>query len=180
MSRVSLVSKRYAKALFDSVQNKEAVLNELRVLVKIVNQDLEIRGFFESHLYSDTLKLGVLKKSCENKGLSSDLLNFVFILAEKGRVGCLDQILGAFESLVDAYNGVTRGTVHSAVKLDSDARQRIEGVVSHFVKRKVILSYSEDSALVGGVVAQVGGWTFEDTLDSHLRRLKEDLNRRAN
>jgi F-type H+-transporting ATPase subunit delta len=98
----------------------------------------------------------------------------------KGRLQHISDILTSFEEIVDSQNGIIRGSVRSAVKLDQDARQNIEKVVSHFVKKKVILTYSEDVSLVGGVVAQVGGWTFEDTLDSHLRRLKEDLNRRAN
>lgn len=180
MSRVSQISKRYAKALFEAVSNKESVLNELRVLVKTIAQDPSIISFFASHAHSDQLKKDILAKSLQGKGVSPELTNFMLVLAEKGRVGHLSDVLTAFEALVDSQNGVTRGTVRSAVKLDLEARQKIESVVSHFVKKKVILTYSEDSSLVGGVVAQVGGWTFEDTLDSHLRRLKEDLNRRAN
>jgi F-type H+-transporting ATPase subunit delta len=180
VSRVSQVSKRYAKALFEAVSNKEAVLNELRVLVKAFAQDPSILAFFSSHVESDSLKKQIMTKALEGKGVSNDLNQFLVLLAEKGRVSQLSDILNAFEMLVDEQNGVTRGTVRSAVKLDADAKQKIESVVSHFVKKKVILTYSEDSTLVGGVVAQVGGWTFEDTLDSHLRRLKEDLNRRAN
>lgn len=180
MSRVSQISKRYAKALFEAVANKEAVLNELRVVIKIMSEDSSIRNFFESHIYADSLKKDIVSSAFSSKGLSSDVVNFLMVLADKGRLGQLADILTSYEFLVDSQNGVTRGSVRSAVKLDAEARLKIESVVSHFVKKKVILTYSEDPTLVGGVVAQVGGWTFEDTLDSHLRRLKEDLNRRAN
>ncbi len=180
MSRVSEVAKRYAKALFSTVKNHENTLNQLRVVVKIISDDSAVSEFFNSHLHTDHLKKELVLKAFSGKGLSEELLNFLLILADKGRIQHLNDILTSFESLVDSENGVTRGVVRSAVKLDQDARQRIEGVVSHFVKKKVILTYSEDPTLVGGVVAQVGGWTFEDTLDSHLKRLKEDLNRRAN
>ncbi len=180
MSRVSQVSKRYAKALFESVPNKELALNELRVIVKLLCDDQVVFEFLSSHVYSDVVKRELINKAFQGKGVSAGTLNFLLLLTEKGRFHHLSDILASFEALVDAQNGITRGTVRSAVKLDQDARLRIEGVVSHFVKKKVILTYSEDTSLVGGVVAQVGGWTFEDTLDSHLRRLKEDLNRRAN
>lgn len=180
MRRVSQVSKRYAKALFGAVSNKELTLNELRVIVKIISEDSAVNEFFSSQIYSDAMKRDLIHKAFQDKGISADTFNFLGLLAEKGRFHHLEDILTSFETLVDAQNGITRGTVRSAVKLDQDARLRIEGVVSHFVKKKVILTYSEDTTLVGGVIAQVGGWTFEDTLDSHLRRLKEDLNRRAN
>lgn len=180
MSRVSLISKRYAKALFESTQNKESVLNELRVVVKILTDDKNVRDFFESHQSSESVKQEVINKSFQNKGLSQELLGLLLLMAQKNRLNHMGDLLVSYEALVDAQNNVTRGTVKSAVKLDVEARSKIEAVVSHFVKKKVILSYTEEPKLVGGVVAQVGGWTFEDTLDSHLRRLKEDLNRRAN
>lgn len=180
MSQVSSISKRYAKALHGAVKDKVATLTELRVLVKIISDDPGVEAFFCSHTHSDALKLEVLSHAIQGKGLSEEMASFLKLLVSKGRASHLRDTLTAYEALVDSDNGVMRGTVKSAVKLDADARQRIESVVSHFVKKKVILTYSEDHKLVGGVVAQVAGWTFEDTLDSHLRRLKEDLNRRAN
>lgn len=180
MKRVSQVSKRYAKALFEAVSNKEAALNELRVVARIISADATTVDFLSSQVQSDTLKKNIVKAAFEGKGVSQETLSFLEMLAENGRIHHLEDVLVSYEALVDAQNGLIRGTVKSAVKLDQDARLRIESVVSHFVKKKVILTYTEDSNLVGGVVAQVGGWTFEDTLDSHLRRLKEDLNRRAN
>lgn len=180
MSQSSPIAKRYAKALYGVVRDKVTALNELRVLVKIIFGDTVIENFFSSQSHSEAQKLEVLSKSIQDKGLSEEVSNFLKLLISKGRITHLQDILTAYEALVDADNSVIRGTVKSAVKLDADARHRIEGVVSHFVNKKVILNYTEDPRLVGGVVAQVGGWTFEDTLDSHLRRLKEDLNRRAN
>ncbi len=180
MSRVSIISKRYAKALFEAAQNKEMTLNELRLVVKIITEESEIKEFFESHQIQERIKIDVLNKSFENKGITEVTRGLLYTMARRNRFQHLNDVLISYEALVDSQNNVTRGTVKSAVKLDSEARLKIETVVSHFVKKRVILAYLEDPKLVGGVVAQVGGWTFEDTLDSHLRRLKEDLNRRAN
>lgn len=180
MSPVSQVSKRYAKALFAVVKNKELVLNELRVVSRVIESDPALASFFGSTINSNVEKKEIISKAIESKGISPDLESFLLLLAEKGRFHHLNDILISYETLVDEQNGLARGVVRSAVKLDQESRVKIESVVSHFVKKKVILTYTEDPTLVGGVVAQVGGWTFEDTLDSHLRRLKEELNRRAN
>ena len=180
MSRAAQLANRYAKALFASVENKEDCLNQLRAFVGIIKNDSAIAEFFNSKTEGHLVKKSVLEKSLSGKGLGSGLESFLLLLAERGRFGLLSEILKDYEALVDSVNGVIRGTIKSAVKLDQDARTRIEKVVSHFINKKVILTFSEDPSLVGGVVAQVGGWTFEDTLNSHLTRLKEDLNRRAN
>lgn len=180
MSRAAQLANRYAKALFASVENKEDCLNQMRSFVGIIKNDPSVSDFFTSKTESHLVKRNVLEKSLAGKGMGSQLESFLLLLAERGRFSLLNDILNDYEALVDSLNGVIRGTIKSAVKLDQDARSRIEKVVSHFINKKVILTFSEDPNLVGGVVAQVGGWTFEDTLNSHLTRLKEDLNRRAN
>jgi F-type H+-transporting ATPase subunit delta len=48
------------------------------------------------------------------------------------------------------------------------------------LNKKIILTYKEDPTLLGGVVAQVGGWTFDDSIETHLIKMNEELNRRAN
>ena len=58
-------------------------------------------------------------------------------------------------------------------------RKRIEETVSAVTKKKVILNFTVDPKLLGGMTAQVGGWTFDDSLETHLTRLSEDLNRRS-
>jgi F-type H+-transporting ATPase subunit delta len=63
-------------------------------------------------------------------------------------------------------------------RLAQESRTKIEDIVTKVTRKKVILSFVEDAKLIGGTVAQVGGWTFDDSLESHLRRLNEDLNRR--
>ncbi len=180
MNQLSIISKRYAKALYAVVKDKVAALNELRVIIKIISEDTAVNSFFSSSLYSEQQKLEIFDKATLGKGLSEDITHFLKLMIGNGRSNHLQDTLLAYEALVDAENGVTRGVVRSAIKLDSEARHKIESVVSQFIKKKVILNYSEDPKLVGGILAQVCGWTFEDTLDSHLRRLKEDLNRRAN
>jgi F-type H+-transporting ATPase subunit delta len=178
--QISQVALRYAKALHQVSKNHKETLDQLIVIEKIISQEKETKDFFNSHLVADTQKIEVLKKAFEGKGLSEDCQNFIILLGQNARVSQLNDILIAFENLVDQENGVTRGEVKSSAKLDSDERKRIESVVEKVTHKKVILTYSEDSKLAGGVVAQVGGWTIEDTVESHLTRLKEDLNRRTN
>lgn len=180
MIQVSQIAAKYAKALFQVCNDHEAVLKQLKVIEGIITSDAQILELFSSHLVTDLQKFDIIKKSFENKGLLNECFNLVLVLAEKGRISIIKDVLLAFESLVDLKNGVTRGTVKSSTALDSEEKINIENVVSKVTQKKVILSFSEDSKLVGGVVAQVGGWTIEDTVESHMTRLKEDLNRRAN
>ena len=90
------------------------------------------------------------------------------------------EISNAFEAIIDEERGFVRGLVRSAEVLSPEARTRTEEAIKKVINKKIILSFVKDPNLLGGMVAQVGGWTFDDSLESHLIRLGEDLNRRAN
>lgn len=180
MIQASQVALTYAKALHQVCVNDQEMLKQLRIIENIIYQEKEVMAFFNSNLVAESQKLDVLKKSFGDKGLAEDCYNFIILLCQNARVNQLVDIVRAFEYFVDQKNCVTRGEVKSAVRLDAEERKRIETVVEKVTHKKAILTYSEDLKLAGGVVAQVGGWTIEDTVESHLTRLKEDLNRRTN
>jgi F-type H+-transporting ATPase subunit delta len=123
-------------------------------------------------------KIAALKAALSGK-LSQELTNTLILLAEKNRLEIFNELVSAFEAISDGDHGVTRGTVRSASPLSAEARQQIEDTVTKVTKKKVILNFTEDSKLLGGMVAQVGGWTFDDSLETHLTRMSEDLNRRS-
>ncbi|MFZ4405339.1 MAG: F0F1 ATP synthase subunit delta, partial [Pseudobdellovibrionaceae bacterium] len=48
-------------------------------------------------------------------------------------------------------------------------------ILSKKLNKKIILTSQKDPSLLGGLVAQVGGWTFDDSLKAHLSKLEEIL-----
>lgn len=181
--RASEVSKRYAKALLAVAKQKgihaRAQL-EIQALANAFSADVAIQSFVSNPMISADDKVSSVKKALEGKGLSEEVLNTVVLLAEKNRLEILDQVAHAYQDLLDLEEGLTRGIVRSAQPLSADAQKDIEQKVGKILNKKIILTYQQDPKLLGGVVAQVGGWTFDDSIDSHLKKLNEELNRRAN
>lgn len=178
---ISEVSKRYAKALYEITQangSNDLVLSELKTLGKILNTDTHISEFILSPLVSTENKIHVLKTTLSGK-VSQDIINTLHLLADKNRLSIVAEIIEAFELISDESKGMTRGIVRSAANLNADEKQKIETTVNKVIKKKVILNFEEDKNLLGGMIAQVGGWTFDDSLDSHLKSINEDLNRRT-
>ena len=176
------VSLRYANALYDlsSCSGKQSlILSELKALENLFVKDKEVQEFFASPLIKDVEKENVLKKSVKDKGLSEDVSNFVLILAQKGRMSIFSEVILSFQERSDKANGIVRGEVMSANPLSQEEKQEIQNVISGVIKKKVILTYIEDPNLIGGLVATVGSYTFNDTLTSHLTRLNDDLKRRT-
>lgn len=182
LTRYSEVSRRYADSLFQLASessSQQKVLDEIRGLNEAFAKDSEIQNFFASQVVQASDKAQALKATLESASVSEELKSFLLLLGEKNRLSLFDEIVAAFQDIADKNNGVTRGTVRSSYSLSSEERSEIEGIVKKATNQNVILNYIEDSSVIGGLVAEVGSYTFDDSIQAHLKRLKEELNRSA-
>lgn len=179
--RYSEVAQRYAKALF-YLAKENGTANEtheqLKFLSAAIKKDQEILDFLTSPLVTKSEKEKVFTDGL-NGEFSGETKNFLLLLAKKGRVHLIPEIVIAFQTLIDEANSVTRGKVRSATVLSEVELDKIKETVSKITNKKVILTFEEDKSLIGGLVAEVGSFTFDDSLTSHMARLNEELNRRG-
>lgn len=180
--RINEASRRYARALYEITKvakSQEKTLSELRVVAEALTSDADVATYLQSPVVPVEQKEAVLKKALDGK-ISIDLMNLVRLLAEKRRLELVGEISAAYEMISDEEHSVTRGTVRAPTALSQEDRKKIEDIVMKVTGKKVILAFTEDPKVLGGMVAQVGGWTFDDTLSSHLTRMNEELNRSFN
>ena len=180
--RVSELGLRYAKAAYGLAaekNNQEKVFTDLRSLSELFEKDADIKAFLASPVIKPEQKIEVLKKAMAGSGLSEEALQLLILLADKERLPLFEQVFHAFQTLLDKANGVSRGVVRSAVALGNTERQQIESIVEKAINKKVIMTYKVDPSVIGGLVAQVGSYTFDDSIDAHLRKLNEELKRRT-
>lgn len=175
-----LLATRYAKAIYTLAKDKneqDAVFDQLRILSEALHMDKDVGQFLFSPVIRPAEKVAALEKVMATLAFSNALKNFVLLLGKKNRLGIFREILTAYQQITDDAHGVTRGTVRSATVLAPEERKRIETLVGRATKKQVILSYKEDPSLLGGLVAEVGSFTFDDSLISHLKRINEQLTR---
>jgi F-type H+-transporting ATPase subunit delta len=181
--RYDEIAKRYAKALYQLATDHKTeakVFEDLRALQKIIHDVPEALAYFDSPIVEKRGREASLKQAFSSKGLSEEVVSFMLLLAHKNRLGILTQIIEAFQNEIDSANGVTRGTVESAITLSPEERKILESTVRKVTKKEVILTYKTNPKVIGGMVARVGGYTFDDTIQSHLIRMNDDLKRRVN
>lgn len=175
--------KQYAKALFEvagDVQTKTSYLNEMRSVEKILIENEVIVNFFKSVEVSAESKLQILSKALNSKlGFSENVVNTIKLLIERNKISYFSKIVLAYQDLNDEANGLIRGTVKSAQELDSSQRKSISDKIESVLKKKVILDYELDAKVIGGLKAQVGSYTFDDTFQTHLKKMKDQINRRT-
>lgn len=176
------LAKRYAKALFGLARengNQDRVLADLRALNTAFSADATVTDFFNSPMISAAQKSEALKKALSGKDATAEVNQFLMLLAEKGRLGIFSEAVEAFQDEIDAANNVCRGVVRSTTTLGPSERTQIEKTVEGVLKKKVIMTYKVDPSVIGGLVAQVGSHTFDDSLSTHLKRMSEELKRNS-
>ena len=178
--RYSELAVRYSNSLFDiSIEDvgPDRTFNEILSFQSFLDGEKDIKSFFESPLIQAQEKEGALREALTKADLSGSTQSFLLLLAKKDRISLLPEIVAAFQERTDADHGVTRGQVRSALVLGPQQRQELEKTLQGLTGKKVILTFKEDPELIGGVVAEVGSYTFDDSLKSHLNRLSEEINR---
>ena len=179
--RFSEIAKRYAVAIYDlaaETKSQDKYYEELKKIAELFSSEKSFSDFADSPLVKAADKESSVQKSLAGAGLSKEIESLVSLLAQRNRLGLLQQIVSAYEARNDNLNGITRGEVRSVSPLGTSARQEIEQQVGRATQKKVVLNFKEDKNIVGGIVAQVGSLSFDDSLASHLRRIEENLNRR--
>lgn len=180
--RCSAIAKRYASALYSLAKENQAsekIFSDLRELKNIFEQNKKINNLLISPLIQSNIKESFFKSALKESGLSQMTEHFIYLLAKKNRLGLFYEIVKAYELKSDTDHGVTRGVVQSASVLSGNERIEVESMVAQATKKQVILKYEENASLIGGVVVEVGSYTFDDSLASHLKRLKDELKRRS-
>lgn len=176
------IASRYAKAIYGLAKEKneqDSIFKQMRVIQEALSSDKEIQDFIHSPLFRPSDKVKAIEAMIAKTQVSDLLKNFLLLLAKKNRLGIFAELLTAYETISDEAHGVTRGTVRSATPLGPEDRKHIEELVSKATKKQVILTYKEEPGLLGGLVADVGSFTFDDSLISHLKRINEQLTRSA-
>lgn len=180
---VSVIASRYASALVDVVTapgskiEGSAATQQLREIEATVNSSPQLRGILQNPAISRPRKRAVIGRIADATGVAPQIRNFLFVAADRGRIGQLSEIREAFETLLDQRLGFMRADVTSAQALDASQRERLEAQLKRISGKSIRSFYSVDPALVGGVVARIGSTVYDGSVRGQLETLRRKLTR---
>lgn len=181
MSNGSL-SKRYARAIFSIATENNAIEKynaSLAEFVEVLNQnDAELMNA----LLTPAFKLeerkqvaGVVTQKMELDGM---LCNFINLLMDKDRLVLIHEITDFFSAMTDKHLGRVRATVQTAKELSETERQEVAqtlATASEVARENLIVAFSVNPDLIGGIWARVGDKTYDATIRTKLRSMRQTL-----
>jgi ATP synthase F1 delta subunit len=166
----------YAEALFDVAKDKgklDAIRDELGQFADALEGDRDLQVFFFSPYFSTAEKVEGLKRAVT--GADPELLNFLELLIEKGRMAEVFRMRRALDELWKHENRRIDVTVTSAVELDPAVVEKVGEEIERQTGQKVELASRVDGEILGGIVLQVGNMVLDASIRARLEKLRKSV-----
>lgn len=173
----SKVAKRYARALL-GLSSENAQLEswgaEVEKLARMVAAPA-IAVAFASPEVAPATKLEALAKIAEKLALSYPVRSFAAVVARHGRIEDLPAVAEAYRRMLDDLMGRARAVLTFAqAPSDAELAQVLSGLEA-IAHKKIMPTVNVDAALIGGVVAELEGKTYDGSLASRLAQAARRL-----
>lgn len=106
---------------------------------------------------------------------SEPFRNFVLLLAEKGRIGELQEIHAEWTRLLAAAERVLELELTTAVELSNAEAAEIVSKIERAAGRRVEAARHVDPELIGGLVLQAGSLRVDGSVRGRLQALRTEL-----
>jgi F-type H+-transporting ATPase subunit delta len=151
----------------------DAVREELEDLATAVEGVDDLRALLENPEVDSRVKADVLQQVVQ--GADELVVNFVRLLAEKGRAGEIQEVAADLEALAAAEQGILDVELTTATDLSEQEFGRILGRIESASGRKVQATRRVDPDLIGGIVLQAGSMRLDASVRGRLERLRHEL-----
>jgi F-type H+-transporting ATPase subunit delta len=171
------VSFRYSNALFllnGTLAQQEKRVDDLKKLTTFLQDRPKLKQFFLSPQIHKEEKSNLLKKLFSD-GLDKDLLRFLLLLLEKGRLKQLPDIVQQYHEIVKKNLGIQEVSLISAVPLENEAIKQLKEKLEKYYQKNVEILHKIDPQIIGGAILIVGYKMLDYSIKDRLANLKENL-----
>ncbi|WP_027389802.1 F0F1 ATP synthase subunit delta [Chrysiogenes arsenatis] len=171
-----VVAKRYAKAAYELLRdagNTELFFDQVVPFADEILNDKSLAGFFLNPTVQRELKVEVMQKA--TAAIDATCGRFLVLLANKGRLEIMREIIRAYEELYNAEKNIVQADVRSAFALSDTTKEEIRTCLEALTNKKITMEVSVDDSLIGGMTAQIGSTLYDGSVRGQLDKLKESL-----
>jgi F-type H+-transporting ATPase subunit delta len=173
----------YAKALLGATEKVGISDDVLGQLDSLIDDVLAKLPHFEASLCSPRVPLD-RKEAMLDRGfqgrMAPQLLNFLKILARRGRFECLRAIRRSARQLLNELRGRVEVLVRSAVPLDPSTTDLVADRLRAALSKDVTLTLEVDPEMLAGLVIRVGDTVYDGSVANQLNRLRDEMISRTN
>lgn len=175
------IAKVYADALFDLAKAAgtiDKIGAELQELASFQVQEPQFAEFLSSQVIDDDERERSLERMFRGR-VDDALLDTLQVMNQHGRIGLLPQLLRAFVLRIEEDRGQIEVRAISAVELSGVEQADVQTLAAQLTGRQPLMDYRIDPSIIGGLVLEVGGYRYDDSVRHNLDALRRRLLERS-
>ncbi len=178
MAEKTTIARPYAQAIFEIARDKGnlAKMGEALQILSAAVSDSSMASMIGNPDVSDEKIVGLLVDICGDRA-TTELSNFVKLLAEYDRLTVLPEISQHFDAYRAELESTVEAEVVSATELSDAQKQSITDSLKKRLGREVTLACKTDASLIGGAVIRAGDLVIDGSITSQLSKLGHALSR---
>ncbi len=174
-SKVSGVAQRYATALFDLADEKQAhdaIAESLGVILRAVEESADLKAFLASHQIATAAKTSAIAAVLESLGAHPLVRNLAGLMAANNRLEALPGAAQAYLEELAKRRGEITAEVTAAQALSDAQSAALNEQLRAAHGAKVNMSVTVDPSLIGGLIVKVGSKMIDSSMKSKLLKMQ--------
>jgi F-type H+-transporting ATPase subunit delta len=177
MHKPSLVSKNYAKALFNIAKESkkiDEIASDLEKFAQNFSSEFILELNNPAISTADLLKvIALVNDKIGISGLAADFLNVVF---KNRKISYLNDIHQEFAKLAKEHNNILQIEVISASELTQESLAKIKDAISKkYSEKKIEILQTVKSQILGGIQVKIGSNLIDASIKSQLDQIENEL-----
>jgi F-type H+-transporting ATPase subunit delta len=176
MKNNSIVARPYARAAFEFAKEK-GTLNEWHDQLALLSEAVQysdVQSVLTDPRLTIAQQVEILDAVTKGK-ISTQIKQFLYLLAESGRLKNIDEIYSLFDQYKAEHERVIDVRLTTAAPIDDAMQKRFVDALTKRLGRKVDLVCDMDPAIMGGAVVRAGDQVIDGSVKGRLERLAETL-----
>ncbi|TSA25736.1 MAG: ATP synthase F1 subunit delta [Bacteroidetes bacterium] len=172
--RISLVSERYAKALFDlAVERKvlDAIAADAKELAAVCQENRLFVLVLKSPVIGEKKKERILRDLFENR-FNKMTMQFLLILVRKGREAYIPEIARNVIALYREYKQILTVYLTTAIPTTEAIRNRVSTIMKDYTNWQIELVEKIDPGIIGGFILNWGDMQYDASIRYQIERLR--------
>lgn len=173
----SLITVRYAKALFELAEEKQLVeqlKEEMETILQLTEESREFALLLESPVIATAQKIETLATVFSGK-LHEYTLKMLQLVTENKRESYLPAISRHFLTLYFNKKGIRQATVTLPTESNPETIQKLKETLEKQFNASIELKTIIDPQIIGGMVLRIDDQQLDGSVSGKLRRIKSHL-----
>ena len=169
----TIIARTFAEAFYNIVsesENKQELLDQYQHLAKCVEEQKDFEMFLGAPKISRVAKKEFIEKIFRGK-LDDALVNFLQVLANKGRLSALCDIHHEIENLQELEGSKVKVFVTTATPLSDDVKSNLTDALKKKFAAEIVLVEQVNADIIGGFIIRVEDTLINGSVKHHLKKI---------